>query len=121
AQPVGLAGLDNAREARSGERVVTDEVDGLHAGAVALDDVEDNIDAVVRKGRHDSVDLRTITAAARIVVFDSTYVALKPRIRQDAACLGLDDLDEDVCLNLLVALKDNRVDHRVLDNRHDQR
>ena len=53
-----------------------------------------------------------------VVLGDVLDVALQLGVGQDAARLGLQELEQDVVLDLLVAADDDRVDDRVLDDGH---
>ena len=87
AQPVGLAGLDDARQVRARIGLIADENDRANARPVALGDHEDDVDAVVSE----LVDLRldggAAASAARVVFLDAIDVALQPGVGQHAARL----------------------------------
>ena len=107
-------------EAGIGERVVADEAHAADRRAAAFVDLEHDVGAVVAERRHDRLDGRLAPALAGVVVDDALDVALQLGVGENAARLGLQELEEDVVLDLLVAADNDRVDDRVLDHGHNE-
>ena len=120
AQPVGLLGLDDSGQPLPRECLVTYKIDRRNAGAVALVDGKDDIDAVVGKLLDPSFDLGAAAALRPVVFLDVENVRLQLGVGQHTARLQLDDRRQNVGFDLLVALEDHRIDDRVLDNRDNQ-
>ena len=66
------------------------------------------------------LDRRLAPALARVVLRDALDVALQLGVGQNPARLGLQDLEQDVVLDLLVAADHDLVDDRILDDGDDK-
>src|SRR5262249_54058418 len=104
-QKSGCRGLDHVLEAVARIGTVADEIDGLDAGLAAFRDLEDEIDAVVRKVDDLGLDADVEAAAAAINLHETGNIRLHDRARQGAAFLGLNFSLELIVLDLLVALE----------------
>src|SRR5262245_15161184 len=119
AQQVRFARLDDVAQAIGRISDVADEIDRPYAGLGALDDGEDEVDAVVRLLDDFRRDAHIVAAASAVDFSNALRVRLHHRAREGAARLGLDFGRELVVLDLLVALKGDAADHRVFHHDDD--
>src|ERR1700694_313099 len=115
-QQIRFARLDDIPEAIRRISVVADEFDRLDAGFRALDNGENEIDAVVWLFDDFGIDAHVIAAGAAIDFGDALGVGLHHGTRQRAARLGLYFRRKLIVLDLLVALERYPPDHRVFDH-----
>src|SRR6202043_3355413 len=98
---------------------VADELDRLDRGLLALVDLEDEIDAVVRLLDDLRVDADVVAPGMAVHLDDALGIGLHHRTRQRATRLGLDLRRQLLVLDLLVAFEGNAADHRIFDHGHD--
>jgi hypothetical protein len=112
-QQVRLAGLDDVLQSVRRKGDVADKIDRLDAGLGTFDDLENQVDAVVRLLDDLRGDVHVVAAGMAIDLGDALGVRLHHRARQGSTRLGLDFSGKLLVLDLLVALEGDTVDHGV--------
>ncbi len=121
AQDTGLFRADHPAQARIGEGAVAGEGDALDLGVLALDHLEHEVDAVLRAADDHRLHLRGDPALVGIGLGDRFGVLLGGGRVEHVARLGLQQREQLVVLQALVAFDVDPVDQRKLGDLYNQR
>ena len=119
--PAALLGRDHAAQLALAEILVADEIYAANAGELAFVDLEDEIDPIFRELDDLGFHRRAEPAMPAVKIEDALDVALHPGARIDNARAQLDLGIELLVVELVVSLKGDAVDDRVLDDLDDER
>jgi hypothetical protein len=98
---------------------IADEIHLADRRLLFLDDLEHEVDAIVRLLNRLRLDARVEISLAPVDFDDALHVRLNDRARKRAARTRLHFARQHVVLDLVVAFEGDAIDRRILDDRHD--
>ncbi len=116
AQKPRLLGVEDPAQSAIGKLRVADEGDALDLGHAALEDLEHEVDAVVRPPDDLGLDPRGETSLLRVAFGDEPGVGFGSARVEHPARLRLDESGQLLVVDAAVALEGNRVDRRILNH-----